>query len=96
MFSIIYAIGNYVMSVTAIPGVTGDPPGGWGCILGLMLIALGTGGIKPCVNAFGADQLPKDDPKLMEVRIISSPFSPFSFFPFSPFIYRYRVSSLVI
>ena len=25
-------------------------------MLGLMLIALGTGGIKPCVSAFGGDQ----------------------------------------
>jgi len=28
-----------------------------GPVIGLLLIALGTGGIKPCVSAFGADQL---------------------------------------
>ena len=25
--------------------------------MGLLLIAIGTGGIKPCVSAFGADQV---------------------------------------
>ena len=28
----------------------------WGMYLGLLFIAVGTGGIKPCVSAFGADQ----------------------------------------
>ena len=27
-----------------------------GPMIGLLLIALGTGGIKPCVSAFGGDQ----------------------------------------
>ena len=34
------------MAVTAIPGVTGTPPSPWGAILSLILIAIGTGGIK--------------------------------------------------
>jgi len=33
--------------------------------LGLVIIALGTGGIKPCVSAFGGDQF-KDD----QVRMV--------------------------
>lgn len=28
-----------------------------GPIFGLLLISFGTGGIKPCVSAFGADQI---------------------------------------
>ena len=31
-------------------------PAVWGPLLGLHLIALGTGGIKPCVSSFGGDQ----------------------------------------
>ena len=32
----------------------------WVTFIALILIAIGTGGIKPCVSAFGADQF-KDD-----------------------------------
>lgn len=54
--SIVYCFGSIVMAVTSFPGVTGDPPHWWGCILGLALLAFGTGGIKPCVASFGGDQ----------------------------------------
>ncbi|KJE93139.1 hypothetical protein CAOG_08746 [Capsaspora owczarzaki ATCC 30864] len=56
VLSLIYSLGNIVVSVTAIPGVTGTPPHWWGVLIGLTLIAIGTGGIKPCVSAFGGDQ----------------------------------------
>ena len=36
----------------------------WGPLLALHLIALGTGGIKPCVSSFGGDQF-----KASEVRL---------------------------
>jgi dipeptide/tripeptide permease len=51
--SLVYCIGNVVLAVTALPGVTGTPPHWWGAALGLGLLAIGTGGIKPCVSAFG-------------------------------------------
>ena len=35
-----------------------------GPVLGLILIGLGTGGIKPCVSAFGGDQFTADQVKL--------------------------------
>ncbi len=54
--SIVYCIGSIVLAVTSFPGVTGTPPKPWGCFLGLSLLALGTGGIKPCVSSFGGDQ----------------------------------------
>lgn len=43
--SIVYCIGSLILSFTAIPGVTGTPPHWWGCLLGLLLIAIGTGGM---------------------------------------------------
>ena len=33
----------------------------WGPLIGLHLIALGTGGIKPCVSSFGGDQFKKSE-----------------------------------
>lgn len=63
--SIVYCIGNIVISITAIPGVTGSPPHWWGVALGLLLVALGTGGIKPCVSSFGGDQFEPTQAELM-------------------------------
>lgn len=72
--SIVYCIGNGVMSVTSLPGVTGTPPHWWGMAAGLILIGVGTGGIKPCVASFGGDQF---DPT--ETGKISKFFSAFYF-----------------
>ena len=49
-FSLVYVVGSATLALTAFG------PWAWGCFLGLLLIAVGTGGIKPCVSAFGADQ----------------------------------------
>jgi solute carrier family 15 oligopeptide transporter 1 len=57
--SVIYAIGNVVMAAGSIP-VDGSYIR-WPTYLGLGLIAVGTGGIKPCVSAFGADQFSAED-----------------------------------
>lgn len=57
VFSSVYWVGTAVLSSTAVGNLR------WGAFLGLVLIALGTGGIKPCVSAFGADQLPVNDAK---------------------------------
>ena len=48
--SAIYILGSSTLALTTLGPYT------WGCYLGLLLIAIGTGGIKPCVSAFGADQ----------------------------------------
>eukprot|EP01018_Ginkgo_biloba_P009897 Gb_09365 [translate_table: standard] len=60
--SLLYAFGNWIMSAAAVPGL--DPVSHkasnfavWGTAAGLLLIATGTGGIKPCVAAFGGDQI---------------------------------------
>lgn len=49
-----YVLGNLVITLGAIP--TLNLPAKAVTILGLVLIAVGTGGIKPCVAAFGGDQ----------------------------------------
>ncbi|XP_067315337.1 solute carrier family 15 member 1b [Pseudorasbora parva] len=63
--SIVYTIGQVIMAISAIHDITDTDRDGVPdnktfhialSMLGLILIALGTGGIKPCVAAFGGDQ----------------------------------------
>ena len=63
--SIIYGIGNVIVAVTAVPSIL-DSVKLTGPLLGLLLIALGTGGIKPCVSAFGGDQFGPHQQHLLE------------------------------
>ncbi|KAK7500896.1 hypothetical protein BaRGS_00007776 [Batillaria attramentaria] len=67
--STVYGIGCAVLSLTAFP-----PPELPGPMIGLLLIALGTGGIKPCVVTFGGDQFSAD-----QVEERSTFFSTFYF-----------------
>merc|ERR1711953_1278519 len=52
--SLIYVLGHILKTFAAIPTL-GVPPVEFS-LLGLLLIAIGTGGIKPCVVSFGGDQ----------------------------------------
>ncbi|KAM9192483.1 solute carrier family 15 member 1 [Dugong dugon] len=70
--SIVYTIGQAVISVSSINDITDyDHDGTPNSIsvhvalsmIGLALIALGTGGIKPCVSAFGGDQFEEGQEK---------------------------------
>ncbi|KAI4831451.1 hypothetical protein KUCAC02_000992 [Chaenocephalus aceratus] len=63
--SIVYTLGQVVMAISAIHDLTDANMDGTPdnmtlhvalSMVGLILIALGTGGIKPCVAAFGGDQ----------------------------------------
>ncbi|XP_061641101.1 solute carrier family 15 member 1b [Phyllopteryx taeniolatus] len=63
--SIVYALGQVVLAVSAIHDITDTNKDGTPdnmtfhvalSMVGLLLIAVGTGGIKPCVAAFGGDQ----------------------------------------
>lgn len=55
ILSVVYAIGTVTVSVSAIPTINLLSPK-VALIIGLVLIAVGSGGIKPCVSAFGGDQ----------------------------------------
>ncbi|XP_064556404.1 peptide transporter family 1 isoform X2 [Drosophila montana] len=52
--SVVYSLGAMIVAFGAIP-IAGMPVKVV-TIVGLLLIAVGTGGIKPCVSAFGGDQ----------------------------------------
>ncbi|XP_066490333.1 solute carrier family 15 member 2 [Tiliqua scincoides] len=58
--SIVYVIGHVIKSVGAIPSVGNQIVHVVLSMTGLCLIALGTGGIKPCVAAFGGDQFEEE------------------------------------
>jgi len=62
--SMIYVLGHLLKTLAAIPTL-GVPPLEFS-LIGLGLIAIGTGGIKPCVSAFGGDQfkLPEQERQL--------------------------------
>ncbi|XP_055307185.1 peptide transporter family 1-like [Sitodiplosis mosellana] len=53
--SFFYSIGSVILSLSAIPVIDFISPK-IAVFIGLVLIAIGSGGIKPCVSAFGADQ----------------------------------------
>ncbi|KAK7305353.1 hypothetical protein VNO77_43258 [Canavalia gladiata] len=101
-FSIIYVIGMTLLTLSA--SVTGIKPTCHGdenchatngqsavCFVALYLIALGTGGIKPCVSSYGADQFDDADPVEKERK---SSF--FNWFYFSINIGALIASSLLV
>ncbi|XP_040858675.1 solute carrier family 15 member 2 isoform X1 [Ochotona curzoniae] len=54
--SLVYVLGHVIKSLSAFPILGGKVVHTVLSLIGLSLIALGTGGIKPCVAAFGGDQ----------------------------------------
>ena len=69
ILSMVYCLGNAIMAITAVGQwfpendsvKTNIQPQTWGPLIGLQIIALGTGGIKPCVSSFGGDQFLKSE-----------------------------------
>ncbi|XP_036998163.2 solute carrier family 15 member 2 isoform X2 [Artibeus jamaicensis] len=57
--SLVYVLGHVIKSLGALPILGGHIVHTVLSLIGLSLIALGTGGIKPCVAAFGGDQFEK-------------------------------------
>uniref|UniRef100_A0A8C5ZIQ5 Solute carrier family 15 member 2 n=1 Tax=Marmota marmota marmota TaxID=9994 RepID=A0A8C5ZIQ5_MARMA len=58
--SLVYVLGHVLKSLGAIPILGGNVVHTILSLIGLSLIALGTGGIKPCVAAFGGDQFEEE------------------------------------
>ncbi|VVC31975.1 Hypothetical protein CINCED_3A008459 [Cinara cedri] len=54
--SIVYAIGNLVVTGASLADSFSLNNQRYLALLGLVLISIGTGGIKPCVSSFGGDQ----------------------------------------
>ncbi len=54
ILSIVYSIGSVLIAVGAIE--PWNLPAAEFTIVGLLVIAIGSGGIKPCVSAFGGEQ----------------------------------------
>ncbi|XP_073037599.1 protein NRT1/ PTR FAMILY 8.1-like [Primulina eburnea] len=101
-FSIIYVIGMTLLTISAsVPGLrptcyekdvcsaTGSQTAA--CFVALYLVALGTGGIKPCVSSYGADQF--DDADEFE-KVHKGSF--FNWFYFSINIGALIASSVVV
>lgn len=71
IFSMVYVLGMTLLTISAsVPGLKPSCENGVchpktsqtaACFVALYLIALGTGGIKPCVSSFGADQFDETD-----------------------------------
>lgn len=65
--SVLYCVGSFMVVLSSVPFI--DDKGGafsnnshfYILVFGLLLIAMGTGGIKPCVSSFGADQIIFDE-----------------------------------
>eukprot|EP00042_Codosiga_hollandica_P043993 m.426273 g.426273 ORF g.426273 m.426273 type:complete len:776 (+) comp56687_c0_seq2:1172-3499(+) len=65
--SLVYSAGNAMLSLTSVPHIAeASNPKWWGGVVGLFLIAVGTGGIKPCVASFGGDQIESTKPHLIQ------------------------------
>ena len=63
--SVLYCVGHGVLALMDIPALTGVPPK-YALFAGLALIAVGSGGIKPCVSAHVGDQFGRRNAHLLE------------------------------
>ncbi|KAK9685932.1 hypothetical protein K7432_015316 [Basidiobolus ranarum] len=66
IFSSIYMLGWFILTITSIPSIMGQA-GYPGYIVSLFVIGLGTGGIKPLVSPMAADQYTQ---KEIEYRVV--------------------------
>jgi solute carrier family 15 oligopeptide transporter 1 len=65
-FSLIYLIGNVLTAVLSINGLISEKVPFVAAFIPLMLVSIGSGGIKPCVSSHGGDQFLSQQRDLME------------------------------
>ena len=103
--SLAYCVGHAVMSINDLlgwKGVIQFDQMKWGLFAGLALLAIGSGGIKPCVSAFVGDQFTggreKQLPKIYGMFYWSINFGSFFSFTLIPILkeqYGYAVAFLI-
>jgi POT family proton-dependent oligopeptide transporter len=64
--SFFYILGAALLALSAVDNITGTPPHWWMSVIGLVLIALGTGGLKPCISTFVGDQFGPGQEHMLE------------------------------
>jgi dipeptide/tripeptide permease len=69
IFSCVYLVGLLLTAYGAIPNDNSAVSPAPLVLTGIYIIAVGTGGIKPCVSTFGADQFDDSDPQDQKVRV---------------------------
>lgn len=69
VFCIVYMIGILILFVTSLPSVASHSTSLGGFITGIIVIGLGTGGVKSNVSPLIADQIPKTKPV---IRVLKS------------------------
>ncbi|XP_048527439.1 protein NRT1/ PTR FAMILY 8.3-like [Triticum urartu] len=92
-FFAVYLIGMAAMSISASlrPDGSSSSPQSVIFFLGLYMMAIGAGGIKPCVSSFGADQFDDTDPT---ERLKKNSF--FNWFFFSVYIGSFVAGTVVV
>ena len=77
VFAGIYAVGSFLIFVTSIPSITSYNTALGGYVSGIIILGIGTGGIKSNVSPLIADQIPKTNPVIKVLksgeRVIEDP-----------------------
>ncbi|CAN6637023.1 peptide transporter Ptr2p [Trichomonascus vanleenenianus] len=68
MFAIVYCVGNLVLFITSLPFSLNNNGGTGGLIAAMVVIGLGTGGIKPNVSPLIADQYTNTKPYVKTLK----------------------------
>lgn len=68
IFCVVYMIGILILFVTSIPSISGESTSLGGFVTAVIIIGLGTGGVKSNVSPLIADQIPKTKPSVKTLK----------------------------